>query len=164
MRKGISPLIAAVLLIALVVAVGGLTSGFFSGLMKTHTTQIGQESEEKIKCIDSGLDFDTDNIHGLDGNNLTSNMLNISVTNTGSTPLYNFTVNYVIEGRGYSGKVIKNQHTEDDPLGAGLRTVLVTEVQTDKDLSGETLEKVRVSTRVCPNRDATCNLINDECE
>ena len=46
MNKGISPLIAAVILIAFVIAVAGIASTFFTGFVK--------ESEQQRGCLDSG--------------------------------------------------------------------------------------------------------------
>ncbi len=48
--KGISPLIASILLIAFTVAVGGLVSLWISGYAKTQTTQVSQSSNDQIAC------------------------------------------------------------------------------------------------------------------
>jgi flagellin-like protein len=48
--KGISPLIATILLIAFTVAVGGIVSLWITGYSKTQTTQISQTSQDQIAC------------------------------------------------------------------------------------------------------------------
>jgi flagellin-like protein len=53
--KGISPLIATILLIAFTVAVGGIVSLWITGYSKTQTTQISQTSQDQIQCYNSVL-------------------------------------------------------------------------------------------------------------
>ncbi len=48
--KGISPLIATILLIAFTVAVGGIVSIWISGYSKTQTTQVTQTSNDQVTC------------------------------------------------------------------------------------------------------------------
>ncbi len=51
--KGISPLIASILLIAFTVAVGGLVSLWISGYTKTQTSQITTTSQDQVQCYNS---------------------------------------------------------------------------------------------------------------
>src|SRR3972149_3341144 len=53
--KGISPLIAAVLLIAFTVAVAGIVSVFFSNLTTTTTSAVNASTQVQVKCAGSSL-------------------------------------------------------------------------------------------------------------
>jgi flagellin-like protein len=48
--KGISPLIAAVLLIAFTVAIGGIVSVFFTSFTKQTTGSVGSQGQQLITC------------------------------------------------------------------------------------------------------------------
>ena len=50
MLKGISPLVATVLLIAFTVAVGGIVSVWILGFSRTQTSLVGKEAKESIIC------------------------------------------------------------------------------------------------------------------
>lgn len=161
-RKGISPLIAAVILIAFVVAVANIAGPWFQNFLTGKTSQVEKKSEKSVDCIYANMDFGYSDIES--STNLNSNLVNITLDNSKQEPLYNFTVSYVIDGKGYSGKVIQNQATESDPLKSGSRTTLVTEIQNSSSISGKTLQKVRVSTRVCPGLERTCDLVAEDCK
>ena len=48
--KGISPLIASVMLIAITVAIAALVMGWFSGLTKSTTTTVSNRTNEAVSC------------------------------------------------------------------------------------------------------------------
>lgn len=161
-RRGISPLVATVLLIALVIAVANLAGPWFQDFLKGKTGQVERKSEKEVECIYSDIDFDSSDVAS--ETNLSSSRVNITLDNSGNEPLYNFTVSYTINGSGYSGNVVDNQPTSSDPLKPGSRVILKTKIQNSTPLTGKTLQEVRVSTRVCPNLERTCDLIEEECE
>ena len=55
MRKGISPFIASVLLIAFTVAVAGILSGWFTSFTKTSTETVEEHAEEQLTCTYGGV-------------------------------------------------------------------------------------------------------------
>ncbi len=57
-KKGISPMIAIVLLIAFTVAVGGILSLWLTTLTSTQTTTTGSAAEKQILCARSVLTID----------------------------------------------------------------------------------------------------------
>ena len=67
--KGISPMIATVLLIAFTVAVGGIVSLWISGYTKTQTGQITSVSQDQIQCYNSVLSIKSTTV--LNGTNAT---------------------------------------------------------------------------------------------
>jgi len=48
--KGISPMVAVVLLVAFTVAIGGVLSVFFTSLTTTQTQQVSNQSSSIVKC------------------------------------------------------------------------------------------------------------------
>ncbi|MCD6371093.1 MAG: hypothetical protein J7L39_00050 [Candidatus Aenigmarchaeota archaeon] len=57
--KGISPLIAAVLLIAFTVAVGGIISLWLTTFSRTTTTSVQTGTEKQIKCASTTLEINS---------------------------------------------------------------------------------------------------------
>jgi flagellin-like protein len=55
MRKGISPMIAVILLIAFTVAIGGIISIFFTTFTRTQTTTVSGQTEDQVRCLNSIL-------------------------------------------------------------------------------------------------------------
>jgi len=53
--KGVSPLIATVLLIAFTVAIGGLISVWLTGFTRTQTESVGSQASTSITCSNGGL-------------------------------------------------------------------------------------------------------------
>jgi len=93
MRKGVSPLIATVLLIAFTIAVGGIISVWLTQFAGTTTETVGKESQIQITCGTGGIAFN--NV------NYCNNNLSGEITNTGSISLGNitFTVLYTNSSR-----------------------------------------------------------------
>ena len=147
MQKGISPFIAAILLIAFVVAVGAVVSPWFTSFTKSKTSAVESKSEGKVDCIFSSLDFSSS---GIEYNlTTTTDWVNITLDNTGSTSLYDFEISLTVDNevKIYS-PTTDTQKNSTNPLRPGERTILVTNI-TD-DLSG-TLQKIRVMAKNCPH-------------
>jgi len=77
MKKGVSPLIASVLLIAVVIAVASVYSGWFTGFIKTITSMIKQSEETRIMCTYGGI-----SLSNLVYNNTSSHYLTGEIDNT----------------------------------------------------------------------------------
>jgi flagellin-like protein len=88
--KGISPLVATILLIAFTIAVGGIVSVWITGFTRTQTVQVSSVAEDQLRCFSSAISVRvTPNITG-----------NTTVTigyDAGRVNLYNPTA-YVICG------------------------------------------------------------------
>lgn len=85
-KKGISPLIASVILIAFVIAIAGIVSGFFTGFVQSQTGQVGERATKTIDCsvanfkiLPETVDYDS-----------SSGGLEVSLTVTGKTALANW--------------------------------------------------------------------------
>lgn len=164
--KGISPLIAAVLLIAIVIAIVNITGPWMQNFLKHRFSEVEEGGQKKVKCIYTSIDYDDSDVTWSKNrtNHLTGDSVNITVENSGNEKLYNFTINYVVDGTSYSGNIIRNQPTSDDALKSGSETVLITEIQNTTSLKNKQLKKVRVSTRPCPNVERICDMIDEECQ
>ena len=57
MRKGISPFIASVLLIAFTVAVAGILGGWYTSFTKTSTETVKEHAEEELTCAYGGINL-----------------------------------------------------------------------------------------------------------
>lgn len=55
MRKGISPFIASVVLIAVAVAVAGVFSTWLTGFTKETAEEVGKHSEKRVTCSYGGI-------------------------------------------------------------------------------------------------------------
>jgi len=84
MKKGISPLIAEVLLIGFTVAVASIIILWVTGFTKTSTKTISSQAETQMACIHAGIDFYGNVIY-----NQTSQTLSGYLQNTGNIPLGN---------------------------------------------------------------------------
>ena len=58
MMKGVSPLIAAVLLIAFVVTVAMVVMGWFSSFVRTVTQNVSQSGQEAVGCATAAIELD----------------------------------------------------------------------------------------------------------
>jgi flagellin-like protein len=94
-RKGISPMIAIVLLIAFTVAVGGILSVWLTTLTSTQTTTTGSAAEKQILCARSVLKISevTSTLGSSDYSNVTV------IYDYGTEDLYNFTITFVDSDR-----------------------------------------------------------------
>jgi flagellin-like protein len=88
--KGISPLIAAVLLIAFTVAIATLIMGWMSAYTRTTTSNVSSQSEEAVECGSAAIKINHVYVWGTD--NLTNTDAAIVIENTGFKDFTN--INY----------------------------------------------------------------------
>ncbi len=133
-RKGVSPLIAAVLLIAFTMAVAAILTAWVTTFTQEQTETVGEQSEQVIECSYATLSvFDAtwDN---------DSEQMQVTVANTGNIDFRNVTV-IVLKDAGVAG-----QGTID-----GLETSDVASVPGGINYSRNTApDTVRVSSPDCP--------------
>ena len=89
-RKGISPLIAAVLLIAITISVGVLVSRWSSVFIKQQTDTVTSDSSSKIKCQNAALRTTSGQV------NSTTTNVTLTGENTGSIDLTDLQFNIVL--------------------------------------------------------------------
>jgi len=83
MRKGISPFIASVLLIAFAIAVASIYSGWITGFTKETTEEVKEKSEKRVTCSYGGIALDDLEYNSTSGN------LTGTIENTDIIPLGN---------------------------------------------------------------------------
>ncbi len=84
MKKGLSPLIATVLLIAFTVAVAGIVSAWITGFTKTSTTTVGDTATTELICSYGHI--------SLSSMSYCSNRIAGIITNIGQVTLGNITL------------------------------------------------------------------------
>lgn len=139
MNKGISPLIAGVLLIAFTLAVAAIISGWLSGVMRTTVTQVEKGTEEQVECSKGILE--------IIGNKCDGGDLTIVIQNTGTINLTSFSVYATAtDGTVYTNTTPTYYNTTLQP-GEVLTLLSNGKVK----LNQKTLSKLRVSAGNCPN-------------
>lgn len=89
-KKGLSPLIATVLLIAIVMTTYGVLSGWAKDFARSMSTTIGERSKTKIRCSDSSLYIENGSY------NATNDKLSVRMYNNGYETLKNFELRLVL--------------------------------------------------------------------
>jgi len=132
--KGISPLIAAVLLIAFTVSISMIVMGWFGTFTRTTTTNITETSKTAVSCATASIEID----HVYVDN--TANITKFVVENTGQV---NLTVNALIVNT-TGGMCINNS---DTPVGAGKMATI--SMSNCTGITNTTFSKALVTTS-CP--------------
>lgn len=125
-KKGISPIIAVVLLFAVTVSVAGIFANFAPNLVKSLTQGTQQQAETQIQCEGAGLSFEGVNY---DDSGSTPEATYV-LRNNGNTVLSNVTVvsfnsdGTIIEQSSgetvYTGNLTEITHNDQpDGVGAG---------------------------------------------
>ncbi len=155
--KGVSPIIATVILISIVVIIAAIVGPWAYQLAQRATNQTGSQIEKDILCRNTAYDFVPDfGINGIDydfSGPQSQDYLRAMIRNQGKTNLYDFYFEARINAP--EGLIIKNfdvthqsQKTRDDPLKPG-ETVLLTASITE-NING-TLERLTILSGLnCP--------------
>lgn len=86
MRKGISPFIATVILIALAVTVASVFSGWLTSFTKETTEEVGERSKRRVICSYGGIAL-SDLEYNTTSGNLTGRIENIDIIPLGNIDL-----------------------------------------------------------------------------
>jgi flagellin-like protein len=111
--KGISPFVAAILLIALTVAVGGLLAVWFSTVTSSQTQTVSASAGQLAKCASSSLTINEVR-YSSDG---TSSLVNVTTSSAGSQSLKNITIS--ISGGGATSNSIRYYNASGEELPPG---------------------------------------------
>ncbi|MFW6310660.1 MAG: archaellin/type IV pilin N-terminal domain-containing protein [Nanoarchaeota archaeon] len=99
-KKGLSPLIATILLIAMVIVIGTLIFLWFKGMQKEALTKFDGKNIERV-CED--VNFNVDYVSGT-----------LSIINKGNIPIQDFEIKEVSSDGSYSTKKISDFYNEDE--------------------------------------------------
>ncbi len=118
--KGISPLIATILLIAFTVAVGGLLSVWFSTLTTSQTQTVQAGSDALASCATTSISIDSVRFV----RNAASTWVNVTVASSGSQNLKNLTITVSGAGSVTRSVVFYNSSGDDFTPGSIFATSL----------------------------------------
>jgi len=144
MRKGLSPLIATVLLIAMTLAVATILGGWFSGITKTQTEIMEETTKKQINCTGALLSISDVMCSSTD------QQLKIAITNLGNTELYGFSTLAKVNNTFYENNTGGPSST--NALNPGEQTILVYPCSnTLYCVSNAAIESLRISPTNCPS-------------
>lgn len=109
-RKGISPIIASVLLLAVTLSIMGIFSGWAPQLVQSVTEDTSNRTDHRLNCNDADLGFETASFSG-------SN-LDVAIRNTG-----NYDLNNVIIAAYYTNDTLAAQDTGNAINGGQLNSI-----------------------------------------
>jgi len=154
--KGISPMISSVILILIVISLATIISPWVFDLVMNTTTTIGDDTISDIQCQDAAYDFVTSyGTYGVDWNFTDqAHNLNVSIKNTGTITLYNFTIEITHNTTIISVYNVTSatQKTKANPLKPSQTYIIAADIS--EDLNG-TLNSVTVLNGVCPGKSIT---------
>ena len=157
MKKGISPLLATVILIALTLSVAALLGSWFTSLTRMQTGIIEEAAEKQVNCTAALLD-----ISDVTCSNA-SQKIQVTITNLGNDiPLYDFSTLVTLNNTFYLNSTGGPNST--NPLNPGEQAVLT--YFCDRDdycIGGVRIAKVRVSPYNCPQSYAEKTLSDKTC-
>ncbi len=131
-RKGISPLIAAVLLIAFTMAVAAILTAWVTSFTQDTTESVGNESERLVGCSFASLDI-YDAV-------LSGSTLTVNVANTGTRDMDNASL-VVFHEDGAINESWTNELASGDVVSKEMNNI-------GSDVSG--LDRVRAASTECP--------------
>jgi len=149
---GISPIISAVLLIAVIFTISAFVSPWIFNLARDVTNQTQTDTQTDIKCNNAAYDFQTSyGENGVEWHFSTvNNTLGAKIRNTGTINLYNFSFELtfnetIIE---YFDAKAESQRTSANPLKPGQTAFL--NASFTKDVN-DTLTEIKILNVVCLN-------------
>jgi len=158
MKKGISPLLATVILIALTLAVAALLGSWFTTVTTTQTDIIEEHITKQVNCSAALLQITDVLCSGRTSN------IKITITNLGhDVELYNFSTLVIINNTYYLNNTSPNI-TDTDPLNPGEQAILSYYCDNNTYCaSGVGVGKIRITPYNCPNAFAEKTFADKTC-
>ncbi len=139
-NKGISPLIAAVILIAFVIAVAGIASTFFTGFTKEQKAGVESKAGTIVDCSVATLELDDDAV-SINMNSTSPGNFSLVVSNTGSEDLSGLKV--IVFNSTYAGTCVPTTQS----VNIGQTVTLIN--SSCAEMPSGTATKVQVTTESC---------------
>lgn len=157
MRKAVSPIVSAILLITVSISIISIVAPWMYELVTTTTNTTSSTTQQQIKCRNAGLDFDSNyGYFGVDWN-FTGNgtdFLNAKLVNTGNVNLWGFSFEVTLESQ--SGEEIKHYNFTDptkiesaDPLRPSMSAIAGADITEDINGTVYTLKAIKLLNSVC---------------
>jgi flagellin-like protein len=132
MKKGISPLIAVVLLIGFTMAIAGILASWATSYAAARTAELTEKEELQVKCRGGVIEF----ISGIENPRIQDNKI-VAIIEVGNVPLGNFTFE-IIYG---DGNVTTLSDTTGTSLAPGRVGTIISETLT---MPADTIKQVRI--------------------
>lgn len=147
-QKAVSPLISAILVIAIIVSIAGMLGPWATNLSRRSVNNTGGNIENQITCQNIGYDFDSSyGNSGVDWDFSGQNdWLKAKIINTGTINLHSLSFQLYIQGEGYKFFQAKQEITPENPLKPGKSAII--EANITEDISGQ-LTEARILNGVC---------------
>lgn len=152
-KKAVSPIISGVILILIAVSLSAIVAPWAYDLVKNATQNVGDNAIDNIACQNAAYDFVTS--YGTYGVlwDFTGTLysLNVSIRNTGTVSLYDFSIQITHNTTNITRWDVTSgtQKTGTNPLKPSETWILVASITTD--LNG-TLNDVTVLNKICPGK------------
>ena len=141
--KGLSPLIATVLLVAITITLAIVIVPWAINFAQTQMNTVTTQGEEKVNCIEAGLNFQSADV-GYDTLTSPARII-VTIANTGLVGLYDFRLQFKL-GDTYSGLYSPTtQYNASSKVSPQQKVTLNASIP---QLSG-TLKSVRVISNYC---------------
>lgn len=139
MRKGVSPIIATVILISIVVVIAAIVGPWAYQLAGRATNQTGTQIDRELLCRNTAYDFVPEfGVNGLDydfSGPVETDYLRATIRNQGSVNLYDFSFEAMIDSGGLTIRKFTilpaYQKTKDSPLKPGETALLSASIEED---------------------------------
>jgi len=155
--KGLSPLMATVMLIAFTLAVAALIGSWVTSMVKTETNIVESGATEQINCSAGILDIvSVICASGAPGN------VTIAIQNLGMIDLYDFSAVFKINSTLHTNGTYSNSSVapnSTDPLGPGEQFILSYSYTT----TNATISSIRIAPRNCPQAYAEDTITTYSC-
>ncbi len=154
-KKGLSPLIASVLLVAFTMAVAAIVVVWITGFTQQQTNVVGQRGENQVKCGYSILSMDRNEI------SVVGNALNATVTYSAGTETLNITGFSVRDANGITyvnATLITLAANETNNMAVGSQRKFVNYVLSGNVPGGVAWSEVRV-TGLCQSQFAVTGAV-----
>ncbi|MFH1105985.1 MAG: archaellin/type IV pilin N-terminal domain-containing protein [Candidatus Aenigmatarchaeota archaeon] len=155
-KKGLSPLIASVLLVAFTMAVAAIVVAWITGFVQQQTNTVGSRGENQVKCGYSILSIDKNEV------SVVGNALNVTVTYSAGTETLNITGFSVRDANGNTyvntTSLSSLAYNETKNMAVGSQIKFVNYILTGSVQSGVAWSEVRV-TGLCQNQFAVTSTV-----
>jgi flagellin-like protein len=141
MEKGLSPLMASIILIALTLTVAAFLGSWLTSMTKSQTGTVERSGEKLINCTNSRLDIAAVSCSNPNG------QVKIAATNVGQFELYNFSI-FVKLGSNF---ITNSSYPGLGYLNPGEQVVFTQPCsKTTECINGTKVELVRITPGNCP--------------
>lgn len=157
MRKAVSPMISAIILVVIGISVASFVGPWMYELVTTTTNSTGNDARSQVICRSAGLDFDSNyGYYGVTWNfaGNGNDTIKAKLVNSGTVDLYGFSFEVTLDSAG--GEEIKHysptnttEATSSDPLRSSQSKIIEADITEDINGSYYTFKSLKMLNTVC---------------